>query len=53
VITPFAAAAALALAVDTVVQLERCERATGRPWVRDADRERIKAARVCWLAVRA
>jgi len=49
---PLAAATALARAVDTLVLLERCERATGRTWVRDADRENVKAARVRWLAVR-
>jgi hypothetical protein len=50
--TRFAAAEALTRAIDSIVLLEKCERATGRPWVRDGDRDRVKGARASWVAVR-
>jgi hypothetical protein len=50
--TRFAAAEALARAIGSLVVLERCERATGRPWVRDGDREWVKACRRRWEAAR-
>jgi hypothetical protein len=46
------AALELVKAVDTMVLLEQCERATGRSFVRDADRARISRARSDYLAVR-
>lgn len=46
------AATELVRAVDTLTTLEQCERATGRPWVRLADKERVMDARARWLVCR-
>lgn len=46
------AALELVKAVDSMVLLEQCERATGQPWVTDADRARISRCRAEFLAVR-
>lgn len=48
----FDAALELVRAVDTMVLLEQCERATGQSWVSDADRARISRCRAEYLAVR-
>jgi hypothetical protein len=48
----FNAAARLAQACDLMVQLEACETATGRVYVRDADRAAVISARRDWERVR-
>ncbi len=48
----FEAASEAAAAVDAVVQLEECERRTGRPYVTLADRVRCGQALARWERLR-
>lgn len=49
----FLAAEDLARAIDAVTVLEKCERATGQPWVTQTDRERVKDKGARWAFLRA